>query len=808
MVKAKFGQSISRLRYDNGGEYTSNEFKDFCKSNGIEVEPTVAYTPHQNGVAERMNLTLMNKVRPMLYESGLNKELWNEAVMCATFLTNRSPTSALNGENSGKTPSELWYGKRPNVEKFRVFGSAAYCHIPKQKRVKLDWKSTKNVMVGYAPNGYRLWDSENRKIVIARDVIFDERLKSPGASPVCASDESSILIEQEKADDNDGLVIEAPIINNESDASGQVNEMSNSHLHDNFLNNSNMTDDLDGAITEGGESDSNDDTVINSPNLRRSTRETRKPDRYGDAVSYTAMALSAEDYIDDVPLSIVDIKFRPDSAKWMEAVNREMNSLLQNNTWVLTELPEGRSTVDCKWVFKRKHDQNGLPCEYKARLVARGFSQRKGFDYQETYSPVAKIASFRILLAIAAQFNLEIHQMDVKTAFLNGNLNEEIYMTQPDGFAKDNLVCKLNKSIYGLKQASRMWNDRFHQFIVKLGFQRSEYDYCLYVIQDNNITVYLLLYVDDLILVGNNLIEINRIKSLLSAEFEMKDMKELKYFLGISIERDIGNGTLFISQEAYLKNVLKRFGMENCKGTRTPMELNVQLPRDENAAKTSMPYKELIGCLMYVVLTSRPDLSASVNYLSQFQSCATDTHYQHLKRILRYIKQTAGLKLIYQRTESAEPLIGYADADYANDQNDRKSISGFVFKVFGSTITWSSRKQNTIALSSTEAEYIALSSAACEAVWIRGFLQDIGIKIEKPTKIYEDNQACIGIAEEPREHKRMKHIDVKYNKIRELVFLKMIKVLYVPSAQQLADIFTKSLPANSFEYLRSKLNLK
>lgn len=658
-------------------------------------------------------------------------------------------------------------------------------------------------MVGYAPNGYRLWDSENRKIVIARDVIFDERVKTLDVSSTAnKSSDSSIVIEKEVAE----IVNETSTTNDiEYQIPLDENEASNLHLDEDDLNNSIMTNDSFQSISDGDESDN---MVSNPPNVRRSTRTKYLPDRYGDTVSYTVLALNAVDFIDEVPSSIEDIKSRPDSTKWMEAVNREMDSLLQNNTWTLTKLPKCRSTVDCKWVFKRKHDENGLPCDYKARLVARGFSQRKGFDYQETYSPVAKITSFRIILAVAAQFDLHIHQMDVKTAFLNGNLNEDIYMSQPDGFAEGDLVCKLNKSIYGLKQASRMWNDRFHHDVIKLGFKRSEYDYCLYAIQNNNITVYLLLYVDDLILVGNNFLEINRIKSLLSTEFDMKDMKELKYFLGISIERDIKKGTLFISQEAYLNNVLKRFGMANCKGASTPMELHLQLPREENATTTSMPYKELIGCLMYVVLTSRPDLSASVIYLSQFQSCATDTHFQHLKRILRYIKQTSNLKLVYQRDENIEPLVGYADADWGNDMNDRKSISGFVFKVVGSFVSWSTRKQVTVALSSTEAEYVALSSAACEAVWIRGFLQNIGIKIEQPTKIYEDNQACIGIAEEPREHKRMKHIDIKYNKIRELILLKIIKILYIPSAQQLADIFTKSLPVNSFEYLRNKLNMK
>lgn len=791
-VQARFGQRISRLRCDNGGEYKSNEFKRFCSTSGIDIEFTIPYTPEQNGVAERMNRTLVEKARTMIHESGLEKHLWNEAVLCAAYTTNRSPTRALVGKRVNKTPAELWYDKKPNLSNLRVFGSAAYTHIPKIKRSKIDSKSIKNVMVGYSCNGYRLYNFENGEVVTARDVIFHEDESKAERS----SDEANCETFEVCEPDGTHETNEAP---NESDENSGENEHPND---EGAQNNSIITEDEDDG--NDCENVSNEAGMQQVADLRRGTRVRKQTKFYG----VSALALNAENLVDDVPNSFGNIKGRDDEGHWMAAVKSEMDSLLRNETWQMTELPKGRSVVDCKWVFKRKRGENGAAGEYKARLVARGFSQRKGFDFEETYSPVAKMTTFRTLLAIAVRNNLHIHQMDVKTAFLNGNLREEIYMRQPEGFENGNLVCKLNKSLYGLKQASRMWNERFHQCVTNLGFKRSEYDYCLYSKGHDELKIYLLLYVDDLVLVGSCVREIERIKLLMSKEFEMKDMNELKNFLGICIERDMSKGTLHFHQKPYLMNVLKRFGMENCNGIGTPMERQLKLPKSNENVTTTMPYRELIGCLMYAMITSRPDISAAVNYFSQFQSCATDEHWKHLKRILRYLKRTLDLKLVYERDNDGDTLVGYAGADWANDVNDRKSVSGHVFQVYGSTVSWMTRKQSTVSLSSTEAEFIALSTAACEAIWIGGVLRELNVELIEPITMYEDNQACIHIAEEPREHRRMKHIDVKFNHIRELIVQQQIKVKYMPTKEQLADIMTKGVVAILFNYLRAKLGMK
>lgn len=314
-----------------------------------------------------------------------------------------------------------------------------------------------------------------------------------------------------------------------------------------------------------------------------------------------------------------------------------------------------------------------------------------------------------------------------------------------------------------------MWNERFHKFMFKIGFRRCNSDQCLYVKFEGNIIGYVLLYVDDLVIVSNNMQMIHKVKNNMINEFEMS--------------------------------------MENCKPIATPIENGLQLEKAESDHQCRAPYRELIGCLTYATITTRPDLCASTNYMSQFQNCYNDDHFGCAKRILRYLQGTIDLKLTYHRNESAPILVGYTDADWANSRIDRKSISGYVFKIFGNAVSWSLRKQSTISLSSTEAEYVSLSQGTCGAIWLQNLLTEMGFKEIYPTTIYEDNQACIKIAEEPRDHRKMKHVDVRYKFIREAISNGKIKVEYMPTGEQIADIMTKRLGKTLLEKHRNGLNL-
>lgn len=398
--------------------------------------------------------------------------------------------------------------------------------------------------------------------------------------------------------------------------------------------------------------------------------------------------------------------------------------------------------------------------------------------------------------------------MDVKCAFLNGQLNEEIFMNQPEGFHDGtSKVCKLNRSLYGLKQASRMWNERFHQFMEKIKFKRCQSDHCLYIRSNAGATCYILLYVDDLIIMCRDIKVIETIKRLLSNEFEMTDIGRANTFLGIHIERDENTGTIKIGQAEYFRRMLRKFNMMDCKPIATPIENGLDLKKGEINQNCDAPYRELIGCLTYATLTTRPDLCAATSYFSRFQSCFGFDHYTHAKRILRYINGSMNLKMIYKKNLNAAPLVGYVDADWAGDKNDRKSTSGYVFKIFGNTVSWCSRNQQTVSLSSTEAEYVALASGICEATWLQSLLIELGITFGEATIIHEDNQSCIRVAEEPKEHKRMKHIDVKYNFIRDSIASGKFKLKYIPTGDQIADIMTKGLNRNVFEKHRANLDL-
>lgn len=829
MAEARHGKRLAKLRADNGGEYISNEFKAFCTKNGIELSYTVPDNPEMNPIAERLNRTLEEKARTMLIASGVETKFWNEAVLTANYLKNRSPTSAIGEQFKSKTPAEIWFGQKPALSHLRIFGCECYNHIPARKRSKMDAKSSKCIMLGYtASNGsYRLWDIERNKLVTGRSVIFNEAsvLNRSKHVNISISEADPVRLESFDEEMFNGGAETTDLFDDASDVSFNRRQSLNdeddsdddAEIHSTAShgvgNNSQLDNGVDlddtGDITNNVNSANGNSTGNNDRTIpRRSERVRRAPDRYGDwASSCVHMALCAEQFVDDDPITIEEAKHRTDWPEWKKAIESEYGSLLKSNTWTVCELPKGRSAISNKWVFKLKRKADGSVDKYKARLVARGFSQKAGFDYNETYAPVAKLTTLKILLSIANQNDMHIHQMDVKSAFLNGELSEDIYMQLPDGFGQKNMVCKLNKALYGLKQASRAWNEKFNEFMIRIGFKRSQSDQCLYVKHHNGVICFVLLYVDDTLIFCCNLKVMATIKKLFSNEFEMTDMGEASSFLGMQIERDIQKGTITLSQSRYLQKVLHKFGMQECKSKSTPMEKGLHLDLGEKGKCSNHPYRELIGCLTYAAVTTRPDLCASVGYFSRYQSCFNEQHFNHAKNILRYIRGTIDMKLVYTKNHQADTLIGYSDSDWAGDRNDSKSTSGYVFKLHGNTISWASRKQPTVSKSSTEAEYIALAEAISECEWLRKLLVDLMVKFDETVSIYEDNTSCIKIAEEPREYKRMKHLDVKYMFVRDFVQKKKYKLIQISSEDQVADIMTKALGRILFVKHRTNMNL-
>ncbi|GKV53845.1 hypothetical protein SLEP1_g60358, partial [Rubroshorea leprosula] len=511
MVERETGLKLKCLRTDNGGEYTSKEFRDYCSNHGMRHEKTVPGTPQHNGVAERMNRTIVEKVRCMLRMATLPKPFWGKAVNTVVYLINRSPSVPLNFEISEKA----WTGKDVGYSHLRVFGCKAFMHVPKEQRSKLDDKAIPCIFVGYGDEefGYRLWDPKKKKTVRSKDVVFHEHEKIND-------------LKEEKATRSSGEGVE----------------------------------DLTPAKTPSRK-------ITDEEEVQAPEDETEEP-------------TIEEDEAKGEPENFQEVQSHKDKNCWMKAMQEEMNSLQKNNTYELVELPKGRKTLKNKWVFKLKKDGDKI-VRYKARLVVKGFSQKKGIDFDEIFSPVVKMSSIRVVLGLAASMNLELEQLDVKTAFLHGDLHEEIYMDQPEGFeehGKEHMVCKLNKSLYGLKQAPRQWYKKFDSFMMSHGYQRTNADPCVYIrLFPNGNFIILLLYVDDMLILGQDVEKICRLKEELSKSFDMKDLGPAKQILGMAITRDRKAGKLWLSQEKYVERLLERFNMKHAKPVSTPLANHFKL---------------------------------------------------------------------------------------------------------------------------------------------------------------------------------------------------------------------------------------
>ena len=493
---------------------------------------------------------------------------------------------------------------------------------------------------------------------------------------------------------------------------------------------------------------------------------------------------------------------------WWDSMEREFNSQEENKTWDLVVAPRGANVLESMWVYKIKKGSQGQAINHKSRFVVKGCSQKEGIDYNETFAPVAMSPTIRLLLALAAAEDWELHNMDVDVAFLNSDVDEVIYVKQPEGFEKfgpngETLVCRLNKSVYGLKQAPRNWNQVIDQWLRQNGLEPSTSDPCLYVSHDGNLMI--ALYVDDLLIAGKNPDVIKRFKKAIQERFKMKDLGELRWMLGMEVIRNRRKRTIEINQTAYMQSVLERFGMENCKAVSTPMVGALSRSTEEKKGFDT-EYAKLVGSVLYLAMITRPDISYAVQSLSRHMNATTADHWRAGKHLLRYLQGTKHLGITFGGPRaSATKLIGYCDADWANDKETRRSTTGYLFMLNGGSVSWGSKLQPTVALSSTEAEYMALCSGAQEAIYLRRLMGDLGYVQQDGTLIYEDNQGCIALTENPVQHKRSKHIDIKHHFTREKVVSGEIRLQYIPTQDQLADLLTKPLERVRVEALRNRV---
>uniref|UniRef100_A0A2N9HC61 Integrase catalytic domain-containing protein n=1 Tax=Fagus sylvatica TaxID=28930 RepID=A0A2N9HC61_FAGSY len=665
----------------------------FCEEHGIKRHFTVRKTPQQNGVAERLNRTITETARCLRLNAELPKIFWAEAVDMACYIINRSPRVALDG----KVAEEVWTGQEVDYSFMRIFRCPAYVHISSEDRSKLDPKSKKCIFLGFKKGvkGYKLWDPVAQKVVISRDVVFDEKSMTKA-------------FKEEKS---------------------QAAESSNN------IGRSIVQVELDELESQSNEEPHSNDQEQDSTRSDRPKRNKRPPVRYGfeDLVSY-ALLTGSED------LSTFQEAIEScEKDKWMEAMVEENES------------------------------------------------------------------------------GSRLEQLDVKTAFLHGNLEEEIFMEQPEGFKQPgtkNLVCRLKKSFYGLKQSPRQWYKRFDSYMIQIGYTRCEYDCCVYVrILEDGSYIFLLLYVDDMLIAAKSMCEVNRLKSLLHKEFEMKDLGAAKKILGMEIRKDRGARKLWLSQKNYIRKVLEKFSMLDANPVRTPLANHFRLsgnqcPKNEEEIEnmSKVPYASAVGCLMYAMVCTRLDLAHAVSTVSRYMANPGREHWNAVKWIFIYLKGTAKHGILFSRQLGTNSIVGYVDADYAGEVDDRRSTTGYVFTLSGGPICWKSTLQSIVAMSTTEAEYMAVAEAAKKALWLKGLVKELGLN-QGGVQMHCDSQSAIYLAKNQVYHARTKHIDVRFHKIRELIVTGDIVLEKVHTSENAADMLTKPVTTAKFKHCLDLVNV-
>ncbi|KAJ3474391.1 hypothetical protein NLI96_g12482 [Meripilus lineatus] len=801
-LETQKGRRVKELRSDRGGEYLSKEFGDHLGSQGTIRSLTTHDSPQQNGIAERLNRTLVEHMRAMLLPSGLPPSLWGEALMHAVWLKNRTATRAL----PNTTPYEQSTGSKPDLSILREFGCKAYVRVEGQSKLESRTRVGHFVGVDSESKAYCIYWPDTRQVSVERNVRFDnsETVGSTGSEGEKSVPDMSVP-STEHLSSTPATVSSSPSLP--------------SLLPDPLHNFEPPTPTIESRPQRIRKPSVHVQQVLNGEGTAtgRLTAPKFAPGLQVPPVHEEEVGAAAVEDIEEEgewsfvwafvvveepePRSYKEAARGKEAEHWMKGCEKEMGRLKRYGTYILVKPPAGANIIGSKWVFRRKKDAIGKVIEYKARLVAQGFTQTYGVDYTDTFAPVAKLTSIRTILALAARNDWEIHQMDVKSAYLNGTLDEVIYMRQPEGFiepGKEHLVAQLIKTIYGLKQSGRYWYQEFSQALGELGFVKCAADPCVFYHRSSSGDILIIaIHVDDSTIVANSLRFLSKFKERISQRFEMTDLGEIRFLLGFEITRDRPARTIHLSQRAYLTDIISRFNLTDSyplsipipPGTILSIEQSPQTAEEIQDMKM-VPYRELIGALMYASIGTRPDISFSVSLLAQFMSNPGRAHWEAAKRVLRYVKGTLDYRLTYGSTTSG--LESFSDADWAS-QSHRHSISGYIFLIDGGAISWSSKKQPIIALSTAEAEYIALNHAGRELVWLRQLLSEIARPLHHPSILLCDNQSAIALSRDNMINARTKHFDIRYHWIRELVSKNTLTIIYCPTDSMTADILTKSL---------------
>jgi len=770
----ELGHKVKAIRRDGGDEYAGAVILEWLEHKGIQMQTSVRYSPEQNGVAERYNRVLQERVLATLSDSNLGKKWWAEAGKAVNYVNNRIPS-----RGQSKTPYELFYGKAPDVSNLRVFGCLVLTHVPGQVRKKMGDRGVKGTFMGYAEGSKAYRILQGGRIVVTRDVRFDEA--TGGEDPRGANERvgPAGVASIEDAMAAARRVTGAP----PSDDEGGPSSGSDAGSRSRTPWRGTQGADGDGAV--GG---------------RRAWYED------GGFIAGTGAAMAA--LPQDPDKMRIDVARRAaDWPQFDEAVRREVDSLWSNGTWELVDLPAGKKVTGAQTLCERKRGADGDVSRYKGRYVVRGDTQTAMVDYNEVWAPVARHATLRALLAKCAGESLTLCQLDVETAFLNGVMEEEVYVRQPVGYERGphGKVCKLIKALYGLKQDSRAWYKKLVEALLAGGFRATDADPCLFVGTGVGDVCFVLVYVDDLLLASASPEAVTRAKEYIMQTIKSREMGEPSFFLHMHIERDLEVGVLRLGQRRYVMDVLARFNMLNANATQLPMTVGAKLQKDGKLLddEGKVRYQERVGCLLYLATCTRPDISFAVARLARFVSAPTSAHWAAGKAVMRYLQGTKGLGIEYGGPSDLE---AYHDADYAADVDTQRSATGAVFLLNGGAIAWTSKMQKTVATSTTEAEYVAASVASKEAVWLQRLLGELG-NAQASVKMHCDSQGAVAMMRNPVSSPRTKHMDVAYHFVREMVDAGKLTVVNVGTGDMTADALTKAMPMDGLYKCRTEMGL-
>ena len=882
-AETQFSCQVKRIYADGGTEFINQTLKSFCAKTGKELRWSPARTQQLNGASERAVRTFKDYERMMTQHAGAPVKLWSWAAAHAAFVWNRTHIAA----DTGMTPYEAMRGKKPSLRHLSaVWGCDAFCHVPREQRSALAPKAEPCIYVGHseAQNAANVLLLSTKKIICSRDVTYrsdsfafmraiqrgddgvrdallacdsdlsaerdngvepnrlpaqgahDETAPNPASSTAADTAEEWVvesIIAQRKRNGRTEYKVHWAGFSSDEDTWEPEAEVSNLQAMDTWLvHRPQPRRSPRNCPLAPGSTIDDCDQVDDEPQVHMAMSALLNLQLPGEQPEQSTVASAVASGIaaleQQTPQSYREAMAGPDAAKWDAALKKEMRSCIEQKVWTLiprSSLPRGANVLPCKEVFKIKLNEYGAVTEYKARFTPKGFRQKRGVDFFETYARTGQYKTLRVALSLVAKWDHELAQFDVPTAFLKANVDEDIYMELPEGFEQPGMVCKLLKSLYGLKQAPRNWDRLVHTFITSdMGFKATVSDPSLYRRRSRSGRLMMIYrFVDDMqgSFHADDRSEFQESVALLQKRFDIKQLNTASWMLGMRITRDRKARTITLDQELYTTKALERYGLQQCR--------TVSAPEAVGAAHDTTPtldvpadrqrYMEITGTLMYAAISTRPDIAHGVHYLASNMQSPTQRHMVAAERVLRYLAGTKDVGLVFGSRNSSDAagdsrgrkaqvqvdVCAFADADWANDKGDRKSISGWVAKLNGDPVSWSSKKQRVVALSTCEAELYAEAAAIQEVLWLRGLMEELGLHTQTGSIIYGDNQSTISVSENGVKGERTKHVDVKYHFVTETVEQGKVKLVWVNTKQQQADLFTKPLAAPVHELLRKQI---